>query len=171
MWSQPALMELYRHMEWADATVWKVTPLSGQPDARLRELLVHIHVVQRAFFSAWTSRPVTDAFKRAEEFETLGAVRSWAQPLYREMAAFVQGLTEERLAAPMNLPWAQMIADHLGMTPHVTTLADTCFQVTSHTTYHRGQVNTRLREIGAEPPLVDYIAWAWFGKPVAEWTT
>ena len=67
-------------MEWADATVWKATPLSGQPDTRLRELLVHIHVVQRAFFSAWTSRPVTDAFKRAEEFETLGAVRSWAQP-------------------------------------------------------------------------------------------
>ena len=80
-------------MEWADATVWKATPLSGQPDTRLRELLVHIHVVQRAFFSAWTSRPVTDAFKRAEEFETLGAVRSWAQPLYEEMATFVQGLT------------------------------------------------------------------------------
>ena len=35
----------------------------------------------------------------------------------------------------------------------------------SHSTYHRGQVNARLREIGAEPPLVDYIAWLWFDRP------
>lgn len=169
MWSHLQLMETYRHMEWADATVWDATPLTGPPDPRLRELLVHIHVVQRAFFSAWTNRPVMEAFRRAEDFETLGAVRLWAQPLYREMAAFIQGLTVESLAKPMNLPWAQMIAERLGRTPHVTTLADTCFQVTSHSTYHRGQVNTRLREIGAEPPLVDYIAWAWFGKPDAAW--
>jgi uncharacterized damage-inducible protein DinB len=33
----------------------------------------------------------------------------------------------------------------------------------------RAQVNTRLRELGATPPLVDFIAWAWFGKPAAEW--
>jgi uncharacterized damage-inducible protein DinB len=169
MWSPLALMETYRHMEWADATVWNATPRDGPPDARLRELLVHIHVVQRAFFSVWTNRPVTDAFKRAEDFETMEAVRLWAQPLYPEMAGFVQGLTGEKLAAPVKLPWAQMIAERLGRPAHETTLADTCYQVPSHTTYHRGQVNTRLREIGAEPPLVDYIAWVWFGKPDAEW--
>jgi uncharacterized damage-inducible protein DinB len=158
-------------MEWADASVWNATPLTGTPDPRLRQLLVHIHTVQRAFFLAWTNRFAMDELKQPEEFETLGAVRSWAQPFYREMAGFVHGLTEAQLTAPVVLPWAKMIAEHLGKTPHETTLADTCFQVTSHSTYHRGQVNTRLREIGAEPPLVDYIAWAWFGKPDAEWKT
>jgi uncharacterized damage-inducible protein DinB len=39
----------------------------------------------------------------------------------------------------------------------------------SHTAYHRGQVNTRLRELGGDPPLVDFIAWIWMGKPGAEW--
>jgi hypothetical protein len=29
-------------------------------------------------------------------------------------------------------------------------------------------VNARLRELGAEPPLTDFIAWIWFGKPQAE---
>jgi uncharacterized damage-inducible protein DinB len=43
------------------------------------------------------------------------------------------------------------------------------FQVTSHSTHHRGQVNARLRALGGEPPLVDYIAWVWFGKPAADW--
>ncbi len=44
-----------------------------------------------------------------------------------------------------------------------------CFQVANHSTYHRGQVNRSLRQLGGEPPLVDYIAWVWFGKPKAEW--
>jgi len=48
-------------------------------------------------------------------------------------------------------------------------LAKTAFQVTGHSTCHRGQVNTRLRELGAYPPLVDYIAWLWLGRPAADW--
>jgi len=41
--------------------------------------------------------------------------------------------------------------------------------VALHSLYHRGQVNARLREVGGTPPLVDYIAWLWFGRPAAEW--
>lgn len=36
-------------------------------------------------------------------------------------------------------------------------------------TYHRGQANSRLRELGGKPPLVDYIAWIWFGRPAPRW--
>ena len=42
-------------------------------------------------------------------------------------------------------------------------------QVTIHSTHHRGQFNARLRQVGGEPPLVDYIAWVCFGRPPAEW--
>jgi uncharacterized damage-inducible protein DinB len=38
-----------------------------------------------------------------------------------------------------------------------------------HTVYHRGQVNARVRALGGEPPLVDYIAWLWLGRPAPEW--
>ena len=44
-------------------------------------------------------------------------------------------------------------------------------QVASHSTYHRGQVNARLREVGGTPPLVDYIAWIWFGRPAPNWSS
>ena len=67
------------------------------------------------------------------------------------------------------MPWAKQIEAQLGRPPAISTLADTCFQVASHSTYHRGQVNARLRELGAEPPLVDYIAWIWFGRPTPSW--
>ena len=69
----------------------------------------------------------------------------------------------------MELPWAAGLTKRFGREPAPATLAETAFQVASHSTYHRGQVNTRLRELGAEPPLVDYIAWLWLGRPAAEW--
>jgi hypothetical protein len=30
------------------------------------------------------------------------------------------------------------------------------------------QVNTRIRELGGTPPLVDFIAWIWAGKPAGK---
>jgi uncharacterized damage-inducible protein DinB len=49
------------------------------------------------------------------------------------------------------------------------TLGETMLQVPSHTTSPRGQINADLRRLGGEPPLVDFIAWVWFGKPEPVW--
>jgi uncharacterized damage-inducible protein DinB len=59
--------------------------------------------------------------------------------------------------------------ERLGREPVEPTMGESLFQLTSHGTYHRGQVNSRLRELGAEPPLVDYIAWIWLGRPAPAW--
>jgi uncharacterized damage-inducible protein DinB len=69
----------------------------------------------------------------------------------------------------MPLPWAGMVEQALGHPPGMTTMGETVLQVALHTLYHRGQVNMRLRELGGTPPLVDYIAWLWFGRPGASW--
>jgi len=42
-------------------------------------------------------------------------------------------------------------------------------QVAMHSSHHRGQVARRLRELGVESPLTDYIAWIWMSRPVADW--
>ena len=164
------LLELYRHMEWADATVWRAVPSTdGTPDDRLRLLLAHLHFVQRAFLHAWTKQPIEAAYSEVQEFKKLTELRAWAEPYYPRARAFLEAASEESLGRPLALPWAAQISEALGRVPQPSTLGETCFQVTSHSTYHRGQVNTRLREIGAEPPLVDYIAWVWFGKPQPDW--
>ena len=62
-----------------------------------------------------------------------------------------------------------MIERSLGRVPETTTLGETALQVPLHTIYHRGQVNARIRALGGEPPLVDYIAWIWLGRPAPEW--
>jgi uncharacterized damage-inducible protein DinB len=78
-------------------------------------------------------------------------------------------LHEEDVARVLNVPWAAMVEQRIGRPPGSTTMADTMLQVVLHSTYHRGQVNARLREIGGTPPLVDYIAWIWLGRPQPDW--
>lgn len=164
-----ALEELYRHMEWADATVWQAA-LAHAPaarDVRLRDLLLHLHTVQYGFLHVWTDTAIT--WPKPEDFPDIASVLRWSRPVYAPSRAFLGGLDSTALERPIVMPWASELTRHLGREPEAPTLGESIFQVTSHSTYHRGQVNARLREIGGEPPLVDFIAWIWFGKPDPAW--
>lgn len=169
MFSRELLIELYRHMEWADSRIWAVIPPDGPPDARLQALLVHLHMVQHAFLAIWSGADLRALFRDPDDFPTAGALREWARSYYRNVHAHVAGISAERSSQIIRLPWSTQLTAEFGRPPGPTTLGETCFQVTSHSTYHRGQVNVRLRELGIEPPLVDYIAWLWFDRPDPVW--
>ena len=74
------------------------------------------------------------------------------------------------LEAEVSLPWAGEIAQTLGRDIQSPTLGQTITQVAMHSVHHRAQINARLRELGAAPPIIDYIAWIWWGRPEASWT-
>ena len=158
------LHELVRQMEWADALVWAAALPSPEAagDHKLRGTLFHIHMVQRAFLSVWKSGQLTRAPEEAPELTTtLEAARDF----YAELTPFLSALGVDELGRPVVLPWAR----RFGAAHATPTLADTIIQVTMHSAYHRGQANARLRELGVEPPLTDYIAWVWFGRPEPQW--
>ena len=154
-------------MQWADAEVWRAVlaaPTAGT-DETLRKLLLHLHTVQRAFLDVWRERPLV--FPDVSQFPDVAQIQAWASPYYAAAAGFLDTLDDQALARPVVMPWAEELAKELGMPPRAPTLAETILQVASHSTYHRGQVNLRLRALGGVPPLVDYIAWIWFGRPVS----
>ena len=159
MLSRDALRDLFLHMEWADADVWRavVAADAARDDAPLSGLLLHLHAVQRAFLDVWKQRPVTRS--DAQAFPEIAGLRRWAEPYYGEAREFLDSFDAAALARPVVMPWAGEFATQLGRRLAMPTLAETMFHLTSHSTYHRGQVNARLRVIGGEPPLVDYIAW------------
>lgn len=155
-------------MEWADAQVWTeaLSKSEAGADAQLRAKLSHTHGVQRAFLCVWRGVAVV---RPPAEPPDLRTTLASARENYTNLAQFVSTLGEEDLARPTVMPWSRGFAEYLGREPAVTTLAETMTQVAFHSTYHRGQVNTRLRELGLEPPTTDYIAWLWFGKPGPGW--
>jgi uncharacterized damage-inducible protein DinB len=169
LFSIEVLSDLHAHMEWADAAVWAVVPetTSPTPDPRLRDLLAHFHFTQQSFLALWTGQqqPGLDAVR----FATLAELRAWAHPYYQRALTFLRGRSAADLATPCLVPWARLFERQVGRPPCIPTVGETFFQVTSHTTYHRAQVNTRLRELGVAPPLVDYIGWLWQGRPAATW--
>lgn len=162
------LDDLYRHMEWADARVWSaVLACEGAPgDEALRRRLHHVHLVQRAFLSVWRGEPV-DA--TAGEALDLAALAAWARDYHPEARAFLETSATTALLEPVRLPWSAHVRDQLGLEPAPTTLRDTALQVCGHTAHHRGQVMLQLRALGATPPLVDFIAWVWLGRPAPDW--
>lgn len=162
------LNDLYRHMEWADASVWRAVMASeaARSDAKLREWLYHVHMVQRAFLRVWHGETKFTPFPT---FEDLEALREWGRTYYPELYDHLKTWTEDDLSKTLNVPWASRLTRPLGREAADTTLGQTAQQAAMHSLYHRGQINARLRELGGEPPLVDNIAWLWLGRPEADW--
>ena len=162
------LSDLYRHMDWADAVVWNAVLAAddGPSDAKIRGYFYHLHMVQRAFLRTWRGEPRDTPYPT---FDKAPALMLWGQTYFGEAFEHLGTLNDAKLSEPMPMPWASMVAEMLGHAPAVTTIGDTALQVALHSTYHRGQINARLREVGGEPPLVDYIAWIWLGRPAAAW--
>lgn len=162
------LNDLYRHMEWADAAMWTavLASESAGADDKLRDYLYHLHLVQRAFLRVWHGVPRDTPYPT---FDDLPSLMHWGRSYYDEGFAYLASVSDEKLAEPLPLPWADMVEKQIGRPPTSSTLGETMLQVTLHSLYHRGQVHARLKAIGGNPPLVDYIAWVWLGRPAADW--
>ena len=157
-----------QHMEWADARMWhSVTAIpAAQHDARLIALLHHLHLVQWTYLSIWRREP--PVITEVNAYDCADAVRAWARPYYAKAAAVVDALDEDALAQVVEFPWADQIAQRYG-SAGVATMREAIAQVLLHTTYHRAQVATRVRELGGDPALTDYIAWIWMNRPRPQW--
>jgi len=163
-----SLAELFRHMEWADATVWRgvATSEKARSDSTLKTRLHHIHLVQWAFLKAWTAQPYEPG---AGATLDLPSLLRWGRAYHRDVQAFLGTVTESALDRPVVVPWAKAIGASLGRDLSVPSLGETLLHITAHSTHHRGQVNARLGELGVAPQPVDYIVWLWYGKPEPEW--
>ncbi len=162
------IRDLYRHMEWADATVW--TAVLAHPEAasdgKILGVFHHLHLTQHAFLRVWLGEPRNAPYPN---FTEALPMMEWGREWFPRAFSYLKEVTDETLAGQMPVPWASLVGRKIGRPPSDTTLGDTMMQVSMHSQYHRGQVNTRLRELGGDPPMVDYIAWIWQGRPGAEW--
>jgi uncharacterized damage-inducible protein DinB len=157
---------LLGHAEWADALVWKATAQAAQDDAELRGKLHHLHMVQWAYLHVWRREHVRA--RDLDSFPTLGAIRAWAREYYRALPQYLATLEEDDVRALVRFPWAERLTERYGVA-RPAAWGESVVQVAMHSSYHRGQVVRRLRELKIEAPLSDFIAWIWLDRPEAEW--
>jgi len=80
-------------MEWADAEVWRAVLAheAAGSDPRLRELLTHLHLVQRLFLIVWQTQSFNPSGGQPQ-FATAADLRNWAQTYYGDANRFLDTL-------------------------------------------------------------------------------
>lgn len=160
---------LIEHMKWADAEVWKkvLNLSSAGNDDRLIKLLYHLHQVQYAFLSLWDNSPID--LPKSETFEDLKSIAKWGFEYQQKLNDFFLSQIELDKEEIVQIPWSVFMERRTGKKIIPATLKETMLQVTTHSTYHRGQINARFKELGGEPGNVDFIIWIWLGKTKVDW--
>ena len=157
------LDELYRHQEWADAKHWCAFEAysAALDDKTIRERVLHIQLVQRAFL--WVVGPRTAQFQmlKLEDFATMADLKTDAQQYHLEIGEILKGMSAARMEELVEVPWFKTLQISVR---HALT------QCAMHSHYHRGQNATRLRELGGTPPPTDFILWLRDGQPAARWS-
>jgi uncharacterized damage-inducible protein DinB len=158
---------LLNHMMWADAEVWKkvIASEAAESDERIKKLLYHIHQVQYAFYFLWNELPLS--IPKPEEFSDLKSIAKWGLEYQQKLDEFLSSSISDKNDKVIQIPWSVFMERNIGKKVVPAKLEETMLQVALHSTYHRGQINTRFRELGGEPAMVDFIAWVWLGKPPA----
>ncbi|MGC8774561.1 MAG: DinB family protein [Chlorobaculum sp.] len=162
------LIDQFRHMAWADALVFStITGKAGvERDDYILAKLRHLHAVQRIFLDVWFARPLDP---RVADDLAVEKLVLFAREVHAASMLFLETLTPVELECVIELPWSKTATEKLGFTVAEHSLAETLVQVPEHSAYHRGQIAARLRELGVDPPMTDYIAWIWRHKPEAAW--
>jgi uncharacterized damage-inducible protein DinB len=158
---------LLGHCEWADAQVWAPVLALAEPDAEIRERMHHLHLVQWTYLQIWRGGPVKAS--GLDEFPTASALRAWAREYYRELTSYLGTVGVAVVTEVVRFPWANRLSERFFGKAKPVTWSDSVLQVAMHSAHHRGQVVRRLRQLGAEPPLTDFIGWVWQERPVAQW--
>jgi uncharacterized damage-inducible protein DinB len=124
----------------------------GSSFKSIHETIVHTYAAEWAWHSRWHGTSPT-ALLPADTFADLAAVRSaWAEH-ETKMRAYVDGLGEEGIDRVLEYT---LLSGQAGATPFWQMLQ----HVVNHASYHRGQVTTMLRQIGAAPAKpMDMIAY------------
>ena len=116
----------------------------GNSFKSVRDTLAHLHAAEWIWLSRWQGTSPTTMLP-AERFADVAAVRAGWSDLEVQLRPFVAALTDEK---------ANELMDYrlLNGTPGRSRLWHMMQHMVNHASYHRGQITTMLRQLGASPP-------------------
>ncbi|HEY3215978.1 MAG TPA: DinB family protein [Candidatus Eisenbacteria bacterium] len=155
-----AVQELYRYNRWANARVFEaISGLAPDPFTRdlgsshpsLRDTVTHIVWAEWLYLQRWKGTSPRTVFPPSD-FPRPGDLKARWLAIELDLRAFVESVTAERLldivryvnrqGETWEYPlWRQMV--HL----------------VNHSSYHRGQVATMLRQLQVQPVATDFLLY------------
>ena len=151
---------LHDYTRWADGRMFDaVSKLSPEQWTRdlgsslksARDTAVHIVSAQWIWLSRWKGETPKGMWTAAD-YATQASIREKSEGLAKDLAAFVAEQTEESVAKPLSYR-------NLKGEPMSFPLGHLMLHMANHSTYHRGQVTTLLRQLGAQPISTDFVLY------------
>jgi uncharacterized damage-inducible protein DinB len=152
------MRELYAYNRWASERAFEAASALSQEDLT-RDLrnsfpsvlatLAHMVGAEWVWLTRWQGGSPTSV-PNDWDVSTLGAVRDRWRRVERELSAFVEGLDASALERPLSY---KTFTGESFTQP----LSHMLRHVVNHSTYHRGQVTTLLRQLGGVPVSTDLI--------------
>ena len=121
----------------------ELTRSLGSSFSSVLETLVHIHFAEWIWYQRWQGSSPT-AGPDNSRLVTIDALREAWHPLEQQIRRFVASLDPAGLARVIEY---RTMAGQPGASPHWQMIV----HVVNHGSYHRGQVATMLRQLGAKP--------------------
>jgi uncharacterized damage-inducible protein DinB len=115
----------------------------GNSFKSIRETTTHVYAAEWAWYSRWHGESPT-ALLPADRFPDLAALREAWTELEQKMRTFVRGLDEAGVNRVIEY---KLLSGQAGASP----LWQMVQHVVNHASYHRGQITTMLRQLGAQP--------------------
>ncbi len=121
----------------------------GSSHGGIRGTLVHTFSADTIWFKRWKGESPTKAIS-PEELPTFQMLKSKWEQHQKEISAFVRSLDDKKLLEPFGYK------DFKGNN-HSQLLYQQLQHKVNHSSYHRGQVITMLRQLGVKPQSTDLI--------------
>ncbi len=158
MISPAEIRELFEHDYWArDRQLQACAALTpeqllkplGSSFSSVRDTLAHLVAVEALWLARWRGSSPR-SLEPPEDFPSLAAIEGRWKAVEADMRIFLSELDEAALQRPLtyvNLRGQEYTYPLWRMIMHLLL----------HQSFHRGQVTTMLRQLGAEPAKVDFL--------------
>jgi uncharacterized damage-inducible protein DinB len=149
------LEDLARHQAWADNLHWKALHENSAllEDAEIRKRLNHMVMALQTLTSrARGETPDPSGMKEIEDATRLQAALDQAN------ADLIRALSAVDLETMIALPRGPK-------GPWEAPAGVLLLQAITHGQHHRGQNAARMRQLGATPPMTDFVLWYALGRP------
>lgn len=145
---------LYAYNDWANERML-VTLAALDDEQRTRtipssfpsidETLAHIAFAEWVWLRRWLGESPSGP----PDWKTFDVVRDRLRDIAAERRAYLDAVTDETISGP--LAYRNVKGD-----PFTGVLSDLLVHCANHSSYHRGQLVTMLRQVGAKPPGTDF---------------
>jgi uncharacterized damage-inducible protein DinB len=149
------LQEMARHQTWANTLHWKSLHENAAllEDPEIRKRLNHMLTAQRRLIGmARGETPDPSGLKEIDALDQLEAAMAKAN------AEVIESLQTVDLEKMISLPRGPQ-------GPFQAPAGALLLQAITHSQHHRGQNASRMRQLGANPPMTDFIIWYALGQP------